>query len=87
MLPDFEDQGRGQDRGLRSWNEADSLKIRKMIGLVPFGAVYVLSEISVLPLSSANLLYMAAVLLVVDVILFYVVRATFQRDEILTKWK
>jgi ABC-2 type transport system permease protein len=55
--------------------------------VLPFGAVYVLSEISVLPLSSANLLYMAAVLLVVDVILFYMVRATFQRDEILTKWK
>jgi ABC-type multidrug transport system ATPase subunit len=80
---------RGEARigGYEVGNEADSLKIRKMIGLVPFGAVYVLSEISVLPLSSANLLYMAAVLLVVDVILFYVVRATFQRDEILTKWK
>ena len=55
--------------------------------ILPFGAVYVLSEISVLPLSTANLLWMAAALLVVDVIIFYMVRATFQREEILTKWK
>ena len=30
---------------------------------------------------------MAAALLVLDVIAFYMVKATFQRDEILTKWK
>jgi hypothetical protein len=30
---------------------------------------------------------MATVLAVIDVIVFYLVKATFQRDEILTKWK
>jgi ABC-2 type transport system permease protein len=55
--------------------------------VLPFGAVYVLSEIQVLALTTGHLLIMAAVLAVVDVIVFYLVRATFNRDEILTKWK
>jgi hypothetical protein len=55
--------------------------------LLPFGAVYLLSELKVLPLTTDNLLIMAAVLAVVDVIVFYLVKATFQREEILTKWK
>jgi ABC-2 type transport system permease protein len=55
--------------------------------MLPFGAVYVLSEINVLPLTTTSLLIMAAVLLVIDAIVFYIARATFQRDEILTKWK
>ena len=44
-------------------------------------------EITVLPLTSTNFFGMGAVLLVLDVIAFYMVKATFQRDEILTKWK
>jgi ABC-2 type transport system permease protein len=55
--------------------------------LLPFGAVYFLSEISVLTLTTNNMLIMAAVLGVIDVIVFYLVKATFKRDEILTKWK
>jgi hypothetical protein len=55
--------------------------------LLPFGAVYFLSEFKVLELTTGNMLIMAAVLVVVDVIVFYLVKATFQREEILTKWK
>jgi ABC-2 type transport system permease protein len=55
--------------------------------LFPFGAVYLLSELRVLTLTTPNLSIMAAVLLVIDGIVFYLVKATFQRDEILTKWK
>jgi ABC-2 type transport system permease protein len=55
--------------------------------LLPFGAVYLLSELNVLPLTTDNMLIMAAVLVVIDVIVFYLVKATFQREEILTKWK
>jgi len=55
--------------------------------VLPFGAVYFLSELKVLMLTTNNLLIMAAVLVVVDVIVFYLVKATFQREEILTKWK
>jgi ABC-type Na+ efflux pump permease subunit len=55
--------------------------------LLPFGAVYFLSELKVLTLTTSDLLIMAAVLVVIDVIVFYLVKATFQREEILTKWK
>jgi ABC-2 type transport system permease protein len=55
--------------------------------LLPFGVVYLLSELRVVTLTTTNLLIMAAVLVVIDAIVFYLVKATFQRDEILTKWK
>jgi ABC-2 type transport system permease protein len=55
--------------------------------LLPFAAVYLLSEFKVLPLTTDNLLIMAAVMAVVDGIVFYLVKATFQREEILTQWK
>jgi ABC-2 type transport system permease protein len=55
--------------------------------LLPFGAVYLLSELKVMTLTTDNMLIMAAVLAVIDGIVFYLVKATFQREEILTKWK
>ena len=55
--------------------------------LLPFAAVYVLSEINVFSLTTGNLLIMAAVLAAIDAIVFYLVKAAFQREEILTKWK
>jgi ABC-2 type transport system permease protein len=55
--------------------------------LLPLGALYLLSEIQVLPLTTGNMLIIAAVLALVDVIVFYLVKATFRREEILTKWK
>lgn len=58
-----------------------------MLVVLPFGTVYLLSEINVLPLTTTNLLILSAALLVVVVIVFYIVQATFQRDEILTKWR
>jgi ABC-2 type transport system permease protein len=55
--------------------------------MLPFGAVYVLSEIGVVPLSITNLLIISAVVAVLDGIVFYLVKATFRREEILTQWK
>jgi hypothetical protein len=55
--------------------------------LLPFGAVYFLSDLKVLELTTNNMLIMAAILVVINVIVFYLVKATFQREEILTKWK
>ena len=55
--------------------------------LIPFGALYLLSEIQVLSLTTGNMLIIAAILAIIDVIVFYLVKATFRRDEILTKWK
>jgi ABC-type Na+ efflux pump permease subunit len=55
--------------------------------VIPFAALYVLGEINVVPLTANNLLIISAVLLFVDVLLFFVSRSTFGREEILTKWK
>jgi len=55
--------------------------------LVPLGAVYLLSELKVFSLTTGIMLIIAAVLAVTDGIVFYLVKTTFRREEILTKWK
>ncbi len=55
--------------------------------ILPLGAIYFLSEFGVFSLTTTTMLIMAAVFVVVDGIVFYLVRTTFQREEILTKWK
>jgi len=71
-------------------SRANDVRAAQQLGtliILPFGAVYILSEFKVLTLTTNNMLIMAAVLVVIDVIVFYLVKATFQREEILTKWK
>jgi ABC-2 type transport system permease protein len=53
----------------------------------PFAIIYVLGEIGVFPLTVPYLLILAAIILVVDIGLFFLSMATFRREEILTKWK
>jgi ABC-type Na+ efflux pump permease subunit len=56
--------------------------------VLPFGGIYVGGELNLIPLGdSNNLLAIAGVISVVDVLLLYIARATFRREEILTKWK
>ncbi len=56
--------------------------------IIPFAALYVAGELNLINLGdTSNLLIIAGALVVVDVLLFFVSRATFRRDEILTKWK
>jgi hypothetical protein len=55
--------------------------------ILPFSAVYVLSELQVLTLTTVHLLLMAAILLALDVVMFALVKTTFQRELILTEWK
>lgn len=55
---------------------------------IPFAALYVSSQFKIISLGSrTNLLAIAAVLFVVDIILSFLVTVTFRREEILTKWK
>jgi ABC-type Na+ efflux pump permease subunit len=71
-------------------SRANDVRAAQQLGtliILPFGTVYVLSEFKVLSLTTDNMLILAAVLTVIDVIVFYLVKATFQREEILTKWK
>jgi ABC-type Na+ efflux pump permease subunit len=55
--------------------------------VLPFAALYVLGEINVVSLTTGNLLIMSAILALIDAGLFFLSRATFRRDQILTKWK
>jgi ABC-2 type transport system permease protein len=78
--------------GFNVWisSRANDVRAAQQLGaliLLPFAAVYVLTEIQVLTLNTHFLLILAGVLAVIDVLVFYIVRATFQREEILTKWK
>lgn len=54
---------------------------------IPFAALYVAGEIKAITLAGVTLLVVAAVLLVIVVALFATARSTFNREEILTRWK
>jgi ABC-2 type transport system permease protein len=56
--------------------------------VLPLAGIYVSGELDIVDLGvTNNLLIIAAILLVIDVVLVYLARATFHREEILTKWK
>lgn len=53
----------------------------------PFLIIYLATEIGVIAPNNINLLIMSGIFLLVDLFLFYLSTATFNREEILTKWK
>ncbi len=58
------------------------------LAAIPFVLIYVLGELNFVQLNvTNNLLIISGILALVDVLLFTVTRRTFQREEILTKWK
>jgi len=78
------------------WNvivssRVSDVRVAQQIGILlilPFGVIYVAGEIGVIQLGVvSDLLLIAGIMLVVDTILLYVAKATFRREEILTKWK
>jgi ABC-2 type transport system permease protein len=54
--------------------------------IIPFGLLYVLIEIGIITISVDILLVIAGIIALIDIGLFFTSRATFQREEILTKW-
>jgi ABC-2 type transport system permease protein len=66
------------------------IRAAQMLGivvLIPVGGLYVLAETDFRSLDAASVLIISAVLLGLDVLLFFLNRVTFRREEILTKWK
>jgi ABC-2 type transport system permease protein len=58
------------------------------LAILPFAGLYLAGELGIVQLgTSNNLLIVAGAILLVDLLLFYVARATFRREEILTRWK
>jgi ABC-2 type transport system permease protein len=59
-----------------------------VLTILPFAGLYVAGELKLIDLgSTTNFLIIIGTLLAVDVLLFFISRATFRREEILTKWK
>ncbi len=54
---------------------------------LPFFAIYILSLTTILKLTTTSLLIISGAILVIGIIVFFVAKSTFQREEILTKWK
>lgn len=67
------------------------VRIAQQLGAViilPLAGLYVGGELGLVPLGDLSTsLYIAGILAIIDLLLLYVVRETFQRDLILTKWK
>jgi len=58
------------------------------LSVLPFAGVYLGGELGIVDLGSReNLLIIMGAVLAADVLLFFVTKATFRREEILTKWK
>ena len=55
--------------------------------VIPLVGIFLLSQTGVLTFDVYHLLLVSGILLLADVILSFVSRSTFQREEILTKWK
>jgi len=58
-----------------------------MLLFIPFIGVYFLLENNVLSLNIINLLAISIILFAADAFLFYINKVTFNRNDILTKWK
>jgi ABC-2 type transport system permease protein len=54
---------------------------------IPFTLVFVAGATGLVAFSTGNLLLISGIVLVVDVALFFLSTSTFNREEILTKWK
>ena len=55
--------------------------------ILPFVGLYLAAELGIFPFTDENLLILAGVLALIDVAFYFVSKATFQREEILTRWK
>jgi ABC-2 type transport system permease protein len=54
---------------------------------LPFIGLFLASELKIFPFTNTNLLILSGVLALIDLAFFFVSKATFQREEILTRWK
>ncbi len=71
-------------------SRVNDVRTANQIGLllfIPFMGVYLLLVTNIISLNITNLFEIFIILFVIDAILFYISKATFRRDEILTKWK
>ena len=68
-------------------NDVRSANSYGILIFLPFMAIYFASEINLISLDITGFLIIAGILSAVDIALYFVSTAAFQREEILTKWK
>lgn len=68
-------------------NDVRSANSYGILILFPLLAIYLASEIRIISLDINGLLMIAGILSAIDIALYFVSTAAFQREEILTKWK
>jgi ABC-type Na+ efflux pump permease subunit len=68
-------------------NDVRSASSYGILIFLPFMAIYLASEIRIISLDINGILIIAGILSAIDVALYFVSTAAFQREEILTKWK
>lgn len=66
---------------VRSVQQLGAILVLPLVGIL--GA----AETGFIPVTTGNLLVVSAIVLLADIALFYLSKATFRREEILTKWK
>ncbi len=78
------------------WNviissRVSDVRIAQQLGALlalPLGGIYVSGEINLIPLGDTmNLLFISGVMAAIDVLFLPLARATFSREQILTKWR
>lgn len=67
----------------------DVRSVQQLGGILtyPLVGIFAGAETGFIPVTTTTLLVISAILLLVDVALYYLSKATFRREEILTKWK
>jgi ABC-2 type transport system permease protein len=68
-------------------NDVRSANSYGILIFLPFMAIYFASEMRIISLDITGFLIIAGILSAVDIALYFVSTAAFQREEILTKWK
>jgi ABC-2 type transport system permease protein len=53
---------------------------------IPLAAIYVATEVGAVTLNTTTIWIISGIILMLDIILFFLSTRTFQREEILTKW-
>lgn len=68
-------------------NDARSAQTQGLLfGVLPFAAIYILNQTGTITLNTSTLLIIAAIILMIDIMLYSVSSKIFRREEILTRW-
>jgi hypothetical protein len=55
--------------------------------MLPFIGLFLESELGFFALKNTDLVILAVILAAIGIAMFFVAKATFQREEILTRWR